>query len=1044
LAGRRTLVIQTVVVALALSSGAALASTVRPSAVQAAGQSLYPDLRTLPPRDLRFATVNVSSDPSSTRNSRVLQFSNTAYNLGEGHLDLRATIDQSLFPPSGPAVQRIHDSAGGWTDVTVGEMTYHAVHSHYHYDGWGRYELWSKAAWDAYLASGRTTTPQPMLGSKTTSCVLDEEFVQELSSTPYPGVHGSGGCQLDASGTLREGLAPGWGDTYDWYRFEQWIDLGGPTAKLADGSYVVRSVADPLNQLHESAGRADASRESEVANEAVTPLVVSGGQIVDTQTPSGSIALNGVARTTSSPSVTVTAVGRDDVSGVNALRLSNNGTAWSGILPYTTSGSAPTTLSWDLTDPRYGGTSAGGTKTVHAQFRDAAGRWGPITTGGIELVTQSTSGYATQVLADGPVGYWRLGDPTGSSTATDATGSNPGAYTAGVALGRPSLLSAHTDTAAKPGGNGAATVPDSASLRVSGRLTLETWFRPDSLPAAGQFASLLTKTEGYSLQLNGPRLEFTLINGSGTRTRLQAPDGAIAPGQTYHVVGTWDGTTQRLYLNGTQVASAARTLTVRTTSHPLRIGSWDGTANEALKGTLDEAAVYPTALTATQVQAHTTQGTGAPPPSPTASPTGPPAPTPTATPTATPTTSPTASPTASPTSSPPTTDYRTAVLADGPVGYWRLGDPTGSSTATDATGSNPGTYTAGVALGRPSLLSAHTDTAAKPGSNGAATVPDSASLRVSGRLTLETWFRPDSLPAAGQFASLLTKTEGYSLQLNGPRLEFTLINGSGTRTRLQAPDGAIAPGQTYHVVGTWDGTTQRLYLNGTQVASAARTLTVRTTSHPLRIGSWDGTANEVLKGTLDEAAVYPTALTATQVQAHTTQGTGTAVAPSATYSVTATVDGNGTGTVRSADGALSCPGSCTASYPPDRTVTLTATPASGSVFAGWGDGCAGTSPTCTVTTYAATTLTATFSASGTPATLSVTRVGSGSVTSDPSGIGCGTDCTMTVPVGTTVTLTAAPPPDGTFRTWAGACAGAATTCTLTVTRDTAVSATFEP
>ena len=39
-----------------------------------------------------------------------------------------------------------------------------------------------------------------------------------------------------------------------------------------------------------------------------------------------------------------------------------------------------------------------------------------------------------------------------------------------------------------------------------------------------------------------------------TRRRLQAPAGAIAVGQAYHVLGTYDGTTQRLYVNGAKQA----------------------------------------------------------------------------------------------------------------------------------------------------------------------------------------------------------------------------------------------------------------------------------------------------------------------------------------------------------------------------------------------------------------------------------------------------------------------------------------------------------
>ncbi|HEV3319827.1 MAG TPA: LamG domain-containing protein, partial [Solirubrobacteraceae bacterium] len=110
-----------------------------------------------------------------------------------------------------------------------------------------------------------------------------------------------------------------------------------------------------------------------------------------------------------------------------------------------------------------------------------------------------------------------------------------------------------------------------------------------------------------------------------------------------------------------------------------------------------------------------------------------------------------------------------------------------------------------------------------------------------------------------------------SLQFNGPSLEFTVIQ-SGARHRLQAPSGTIVAGSTYYVVGTYDGTTQRLYVNGSQVASAALTGGASVTSNPLYLGSWGG-SEEFFAGTIDEAAVYGKALTATRVAEHYVAGT---------------------------------------------------------------------------------------------------------------------------------------------------------------------------
>ena len=78
-----------------------------------------------------------------------------------------------------------------------------------------------------------------------------------------------------------------------------------------------------------------------------------------------------------------------------------------------------------------------------------------------------------------------------------------------------------------------------------------------------------------------------------------------------------------------------------------------------------------------------------------------------------------------------------------------------------------------------------------------------------------------------------------------------------------------------------------------------------------------------------------------------------------------------------------------------------------------------------------------------PVTLSVTKTGSGSgtVTSTPSGISCGTTCSQSVTLGTALTLTATPASGSTFGGWTGACSGTAS-CALTVSAATTVTATF--
>ncbi len=108
----------------------------------------------------------------------------------------------------------------------------------------------------------------------------------------------------------------------------------------------------------------------------------------------------------------------------------------------------------------------------------------------------------------------------------------------------------------------------------------------------------------------------------------------------------------------------------------------------------------------------------------------------------------------------------------------------------------------------------------------------------------------------------------------------------------------------------------------------------------------------------------PCTLTMTQARSvtatfNTTSGT--------MFSLSVTKAGTGSGTVTSNPVGINCGATCGASFNSGVAVTLTATPAAGSTFAGWSGACTGTG-TCSTTMTAARTVTATFNSSGTGTT----------------------------------------------------------------------------
>ncbi len=155
-----------------------------------------------------------------------------------------------------------------------------------------------------------------------------------------------------------------------------------------------------------------------------------------------------------------------------------------------------------------------------------------------------------------------------------------------------------------------------------------------------------------------------------------------------------------------------------------------------------------------------------------------------------------------------------------------------------------------------------------------------------------------------------------------------------------------------------------------------------------------------------------------------------------THALTVARAGTGAGTITGT--GISCGADCSETFNYGAMVTLAATPATGSTFAGWSGACSGAGA-CTVTMTVARSVTATFTLD--TYTLSVVKAGTGSGTVTGTGISCGADCSEVFGYGTVVTLTQAATLGSTFAGWSGACSGTGA-CTVTIDAAKSVTATF--
>jgi uncharacterized repeat protein (TIGR02543 family) len=165
---------------------------------------------------------------------------------------------------------------------------------------------------------------------------------------------------------------------------------------------------------------------------------------------------------------------------------------------------------------------------------------------------------------------------------------------------------------------------------------------------------------------------------------------------------------------------------------------------------------------------------------------------------------------------------------------------------------------------------------------------------------------------------------------------------------------------------------------------------------------------------------------------------------SGTFPLNVSVSGPG----RVAGASISCGNgatTCSATFSSGTTATLTATPASGSTFGGWGGSCSGTGPTCSVSMTAARSISATFRAAGPPGTLTINVVGRGAVSTSAgacASTGAAKRCVQRFKAGATALLTARPGAGQSFIGWTGSCTGRPTACRVRLSTALSVTATF--
>lgn len=373
------------------------------------------------------------------------------------------------------------------------------------------------------------------------------------------------------------------------------------------------------------------------------------------------------------------------------------------------------------------------------------------------------------------------------------------------------------------------TVPDSASLDVTGTISIDAWiYRNDATAEAGLLEKGAPGTNGvYELAIYDHKFYFRL-NGAG----LNMPSVTSLPVGTWtHVAGTYDGTTAKIYINGILDATQAYSASIGTDNNPLYIGLY-GTATKHFPGLIDELEIFNRALLAEEIAAIYSAGSAGK---------------------------------CKPQCTPPPSDM---------VSWWG-----GDNNALDMVGTNHGILMADAAyapgkVGQAFSLSGNVDSYIE--------IANNPSLNPSGAFTVDGWFYidPSTMVGGKTDAVLAAKTNGdvsdggwqlvFVTGRNGwtNALRFLVMGGGQYPSAIL--DGAITSAGWYHVAGVYDTQAPgilKLYLNGLLVASDSSGVTMANNSRNLRIGASYWADNDRLNGKADEVEFFNRALTADEVEA---------------------------------------------------------------------------------------------------------------------------------------------------------------------------------
>jgi hypothetical protein len=470
--------------------------------------------------------------------------------------------------------------------------------------------------------------------------------------------------------------------------------------------------------------------------------------------------------------------------------------------------------------------------------------------------------YHSKVIANSPFFYHEMDDASGN-TATDSSGSSrsgtyavsTGSRTFATATGATTgdsngaiTLGGGTSSGGLPAAGVCGYAVSDSTIATGTTFTIEFWFKAGAatggmLVNSGGYMS----TSGYTgaasvdrwVYLNSSNhVEFGFGGGANDIESSNAYTNATNTG--WHLVDAVSNAgSSTLYIDGASVGTGSGD-TASHNNQSWRVGCDDTNnlnltpTNNAFNGSLDDVAIYTTALSSARVTAHWNARTAA--------------------------------------------TYSTTITGDNPTLYWRLDDTTAKLQLTDTSGNSHTGHYMGIATGGSATLAASGALLNAQSSSTAATYSSawgvngtSQNVATSYAATQEAWFKTTNGYANGGTILALCNTNSifagsYERLLwmdNNGKINFGAFP-SGT-VKVISTASSYNDGNWHMVDASLGAAGQKLYIDGSLVASDVTVTAGQADSTAYWRWGWSPynlwvpiPKSFYFNGTLDEIAVYNT------------------------------------------------------------------------------------------------------------------------------------------------------------------------------------------